>query len=524
MARSKRKADEPAELPRAPVLARLRERLSLPGLESWSTNIRTVLLNLFFLIIVIILVPLLIGQFRRDQVIIEPIAVPESLAARGLTAEVSASRIWDGLADVKLAARTAKDSIAALPDARRVEFSFPDSGLSIESLVFHVRRLFNAYETRIAGEFICDTAECSAEGMRLRLRVIRDNVELVDLPPIGATEERDYFRDAASGILSVLDPFVAIAAASEAEPLKATILARRMIRSHHKDAKWAHNLVGLIRFNTGDTTAAIAEYRAALALDPAFLPARTNLGNALEATGDLAAAKAEYAEAKRLEPKNIYATEGFAEIALAEGDADAAVKLYLEAAEAAPVDPRYPTKAGRILLAQGKSDEGVAQLSRALELDPGYLPAFAELAAMHLVKGDHKAAERLYRDAADYAPTDADAQSSHGRMLAITGDFAGAEIRYAKAVELMPSSAAYRLELARVLQRLTRHAEALAQLDEARKLDPDNADIWMSLGDSYRDTGKNPDAVAAYKKYLELATPDAYMRPVAERFIELLAG
>lgn len=524
MARPKRKADEPAELPGASVLARLRERLSLPGLESWSTNIRTVLLNLFFLVIVIVLVPLLIGQFRRDQVIIEPIAVPESLVARGLTAEVTASRIWDGLADVKLAARTSKDSIAALPDARRVEFSFPDSGLSIESLVFHVRRLFNAYETRIAGEFICDTAECAPGGMRLRLRVIRDNVELVDLPPINATPEREYFKDAASGILSLLDPFVAIAAASEAEPLKATILARRMIRSHHKDAKWAHNLVGLIRFNAGDTPAALAEYRAALALDPEFLPARTNLGNALQKSGDLAGAKVEYAEVKRRDPGNVFAAEGFAEIALAEGDTDSAVKLYLEAADAAPVDPRYPTKAGRILLGLGKTDEGVVQLTRALELDPGYLPAFVELAAMHLVKGDHKAAERIYRDAADYAPGDADAQSSHGRMLALVGDFAGAEIRYAKAVELMPTSAAYRLELARVLQRLKRHAEALVQLEEARKLEPENADVWMSMGDSYRDTNRNPDAVAAYRKYLELAKPDAFMRPVAERFIELLAG
>jgi tetratricopeptide (TPR) repeat protein len=524
MARARRKADEPAAAAAPSVLARLRERLSLPGLESWSTNIRTVLLNLFFLVVVIVLVPLLIGQFRRDQVIIEPIAVPESLAARGLTAEVTASRIWDGLADVKLAARTSKDSIAALPDARRVEFSFPDSGLSIESLVFHVRRLFNAYETRIAGEFICDAADCAPDGMRLRLRVIRDSVELVDLPPIGAKPERDYFRDAASGILSVLDPFVAIAAASETEPLKATILARRMIRSHHKDAKWAHNLIGLIRSNGGETAAAIAEFRAALALDPAFLPARTNLGQALATTGDLAAAKVEYAEARRLDPKNVFAAEGFAEIALAEGDADAAVKLYLEAAEAAPVDPRYPTKAGRILLGLGRTDEGTAQLTRALELDPGYLPAFAELAAMHLVKGDHKAAERIYRDAADYAPNDADAQSSHGRMLAIVGDFAAAELRYARAVELMPTSAAYRLELGRILQRLKRHADALVQLDEARKLDPANADVWMSLGDSYRDTGRNPDAVAAYKKYLELATPDAFMRPVAERFIELLSG
>ncbi len=524
MARVRRKAEETALTPIQSAWARLRERLSLPGLESWSTNVRTVLLNVFFLVIVVVLVPLLIGQFRRDQVIIEPIAVPEALVARGMTAEVVASRIWDGLSDVRRAAKTSKESISALPDSRRVEFSFPDSGLSIESLVFHVRRLFNAYETRIAGEFICETADCAPEGLRLRLRVVRDAVELVDLPPIGASSDREYFAEAASGILAILDPFVAISAASAEKPLSATILARRMIRSHHKDAKWAHNLIGLIRADEGDAKAATEEYRAALALDPAFIPARVNLGNALLKAGDLAAARTEYAEVRRLDPKNVFASEGFAEIALAEGKTDEAVAIYLQAADASPVDPRYPTKAGRILLNIGRTDEGVAQLTRALELDPGYLPAFAELAAMHLAKGDNAAAERIYRNAADYAPEDTDAQASHGRMLAIVGDFAGAELRYARAVKLAPADAAYRLELGRVLQRLSRHDEAMAQLLEARKLAPENADVWMSLGDTYRDTGHNADAVAAYRKYLELAKPDDFMRPVAERFIELLSG
>ncbi|MDP3899423.1 MAG: tetratricopeptide repeat protein, partial [Mesorhizobium sp.] len=349
MARIRRKAEEPVAAGQS-VLARLGERLSLPGLESWSTNIRTVLLNLFFLVIVIVLVPLLIGQFRRDQVIIEPIAVPEALAGRGLTAEVVASRIWDGLSDVMMAANTSKESIAALPDNRRVEFSFPDSGLSIESLVFHVRRLFNAYETRIAGEFVCGDGECLPAQMRLRLRVVRDGVDIVDLPPMGERPERAYFADAASGILTVLDPFVAIAAASEAEPLKATILARRLIRSHHKDAKWAHNLVGLIRGRAGEQAAAIEEFRAAIALDPDFLPARNNLGGALLRSGDVAGARAEYEEVRRRDPKNVFAAEGFAELALAAGDRTAAVAHYLDAAEWDPVNPRYFTKAGRIEL------------------------------------------------------------------------------------------------------------------------------------------------------------------------------
>lgn len=524
MARTKRKGEERHPAERGSVLSTLADRLSLPALESWSTNARTVLFNLVFLGLVVLLLPVLVGQFRRDQVIIEPIAVPEALAARGLTPEVAASRIWDGLSDVTRAARTSKETIVALPDDRRVEFSFPDSGVSIESLVFHVRRLFDAYETRIAGEFVCATAECTPETVSLRLRVVRDGVDIVDLPAMGGRTERAYFAEAASGILSVLDPVVAIGAAAESEPLRATILARRLIRSHHADAKWAHNLIGLIRSDAGDTAAALAEFRAAIALDPDFLPARNNLGNVLLRTGDLAGARAAFEAVQARDPRNVHAAEGFAELALATGDPATAVRHYLDAAERDPVDPRYFTKAGRIELAAGRKAEGVALLTRALELDPGYLLAFGELAAMHLANGDHEAAERIYRDAADYAPGDAEAQMAHGRILAILGAWDASVARLARASELDPGNAGYRLQWAVSLQRLGRHEEALALLLDAEKLAPSDADIQMSKGDAFRDLGRAAEAVSAYRRFLDLAAADAVMRPVAERLIELLSS
>lgn len=502
----------------------LRERLSLPGLEAWSTTLRTLFLNALFLIAIIVIVPVLISQFRRDQVVIEPIAVPEALAAQGLTADVAASRLWDGLADVVAQSRTSKEVVTAIPDARRVEFSFPDSGFSVESLVFHLRRLFNAYETRIAGEFVCADPNCSREGLRLRLRIIRAGVDIIDLPQLGARSERDYFADAGSRVLSLLDPFVAIAAAADTQPLTATTLARRLIRAHHKDAKWAHNLIGLIRLSAGDMTAAVADFRAAIELDPAFLIAHANLGNALRLSGDLAGAKAEFDTIRRRDPKNVLAAEGFADLALAGGDREGAVRLLQEAADLDPVNPRYFAKAGKIELDAGRKDEGTKLLSRALELDPGYLPAFASLAAMHLASSDYVAAEKIYRDAADYAPEDADAQASHGRMLAILKRWDEAADRYARAIALAPRSDAYRLEYARCLQRLGRHEDALSALRQALEIAPGNADIHMSLGDSFRDLGRNADAVAAYKKFLELDKNDSPMRPVAERFIEILAG
>lgn len=503
---------------------RFRERFSLPQIEAWSTTFRTVFLNALFLLAIIVVLPVLISQFQRDQVVIESIGVPEALEEQGLTGNVVASRVWDGLQDVVRQSNTAKDSIVAIPDARRVEFSFPDSGFSVESLVFHVRRLFNAYETRIAGEFVCSAKNCDRAGMRLRLRVIRQGVDVIDMPPIGDRTERDYFADAGGRVLSLLDPFVALAALSETQPLKATTLARRLIRAHHKDAKWAHNLVGIIRQNQDDKPGAIEEFKAAIALDPGFLQARSNLGGALVRAGDLAGAKAEFDETLRRDPDNVWALEGNAELALATGDVDGAVKWLVAASDSDPVNPRYFAKAGKILSDHGRRDDAIAMLKRSLELDPGYPLAFAFLAAIHVGENDMVAAEKVYRDAADYAPDDADAQASHARILAILHRWEDATVRYERATVLAPNNDAYWLEYGRCLQRLGRLDDASVALGKAAELAPKNADVQMSIADVHRDAGRKPEAIAAYKRYLELAAADAIMRPVAERFIQILSG
>ncbi|QPC93122.1 lipopolysaccharide assembly protein LapB [Mesorhizobium sp. INR15] len=533
MAHQRRKAESTAEQPPETMdvspkpqgrQGRLRDRFSLAGFDTWSTTVRSIFLNALFLIAILVVVPVLVGQFRRDEVVIEPIAVPEALSKEGLTADVAASRIWDGLQDVTAKAKTSKASISAIPQSRRVEFSFPDSGFSIESLIFHVRRLFNAYETRISGEFVCSDSECARAGLRLRLRVVRDTVEIIDLPPIGDQPERQYFADAASNVMANLDPFVAIAADAEKEPLRATTLARRLIRSHHKDAKWAYNLVGLIRYNASDLPAAIEDFRAAIALDTGFLPARLNLGNVLRVSGDLDGAEAEFSEVRSRDAHSALAIEGFSDVAMARKKPDEAIAFLIQAADLDPENPRYYAKAGKIELDRRNKDKGVSLLRRSLELDPGYIVSFAYLASMYIGDGNYEEAEKVFRDAADYSPSNAEAQAQDANLLALLHKWDAAAERYDRARTIEPGNAAYWLEYARCLQALGKQKEALAALDTAVKLAPDNAEIYSALGDSYRGTDRKPEAIAAYKKFLELDKTNAPSRPIIQRFIEILSG
>jgi tetratricopeptide (TPR) repeat protein len=74
-----------------------------------------------------------------------------------------------------------------------------------------------------------------------------------------------------------------------------------------------------------------------------------------------------------------------------------------------------------------------------------------------------------------------------------------------------------------MLQHLGRHDEALAQLENVARLTPDDPEIYIAMANGYRDTGRKAEAVAAYRRFLEVDKSDDPMRPIAERFIEILS-
>src|SRR5262245_14969317 len=58
-----------------------RRRVTVTTLEQSSTKVRVVLLNLAFVGAFLLVVPVIISQFWQNDVMIEPISVPDSLAA-----------------------------------------------------------------------------------------------------------------------------------------------------------------------------------------------------------------------------------------------------------------------------------------------------------------------------------------------------------------------------------------------------------------------------------------------------------
>ncbi len=478
--------------------------MSLPAVGAASTRLRTVLLNFAFLAAFVILVPVIASQFWRNEVLIDKIPVPDALASLGLTPDVAASRLWDGLRDATLEAGTSKQSLVAIPNSQRVQFSLPESGFSMESLIQQTRQFFHAYQTRISGEFTCSDPACDPAGIKLRLRVLRDRTDVIDLPPLGDTPLRDYFTNAAVQVLSVLDPFVAIAAIADTQAVRATVLARNLIRQRHPDAKWAHNLIGIIKRVAGDQQASIAEFRAALALDPDFFIARRNLAARLVETSDLEGARLEYDILERLRPGDPEVIAGEADLAFAEKRMADAEALLLRVAALDPKNPYYLARIGDVAIASGDTGKAETYLKKALQLDPSFVPALATLGRLYIDANDLDAATPVYADYAEYAPDNAEAQALYGQILLLSNDTERALAQFDKSLAIEPDNLELLELTARALKGEGRLPEARERVEQALAIAPERPETNAELASIQLFEGKLEDALASWERAREL--------------------
>lgn len=490
-----------------PDPAPARVPLSLPGVGAASTSLRTVTLNFAFVAAFVLLVPVLVSQFWRSEVLIDRIPVPAALAELGLTPEVAASRLWDGLRDATASARTSKASLTAIPDSQRVQFTLPESGFSMDSLIQQTRQFFNAYQTRIGGEFTCADVSCDRSGIRLRLRVITDHARIVEMAPLGDTPLRDYFTSAAVQILSILDPFVAIAAVQDAQPTRAMVLARNLVRQNHPDAKWAYNLVGNLK--TDDIEGAIAAYEAALSIDPRFVIARSNLAAHLVMAGRLEEARGHYDILAREAQDDLLVLTGLVQFALVDGRLDDAETLATKGAALAPRDPYYIAKLGEVWQARGDAEKAREQYERALLMDPSFVPALGALGVHYLSTGDLQSAELLYADFVEYAPGDLDANLMYARLLSARGENDLALDHYARSLEIAPDDPVVLTETANLLVGMGRTDEAASYLRRALALEPENAAAHAQLGRLLMMKSDFPGAMASYGQAVALAPENA---------------
>jgi putative PEP-CTERM system TPR-repeat lipoprotein len=216
------------------------------------------------------------------------------------------------------------------------------------------------------------------------------------------------------------------------------LAAAQALAKQQPDNPQVHNLEGVVELAKGERAGARAAFAKAVALQPNFFPAITNLARLDMQDHQPEAAKKHFLALLEKDQKNFGAMAGLADIALA----------------------------------QGKPDEATSWLEKASNLNPDAVAPALRLGGLYLHTKQAQKAVTLARKFQTANPTNADLLDLLGQAQLATNDAAGALETYSKLVNVLPKSALAQVRLATADELLKNEDAAADDLKHAVELQP----------------------------------------------------
>jgi tetratricopeptide (TPR) repeat protein len=288
----------------------------------------------------------------------------------------------------------------------------------------------------------------------------------------------------------------------------------------------AHKLLGRIYLRSlGDMQSgngsssvlklAIEQYEQIIKIEPDNMDDHLLLGRLYRLNNDLGKAEAEFKTAVKLQPNSEEAVTTLAYLYNEEGDANHAVQVL----SSVPDDGRSAkiySALGYTYEQQKQYKEAINAYRHAIDLDRDNLDAIRGLAENLMNDGQTEAALEQYKVIADANPEDAQTYLHMAEIYRKSGKFDLALENLKKAETMVQDSIEVPYNVAAVYQAQGRYDDASQTLlDLLKKTEkPDNsytqgernnrAVFLERLGTVYRDQGKYPEAVDAFRKMVAL--------------------
>jgi tetratricopeptide (TPR) repeat protein len=236
-------------------------------------------------------------------------------------------------------------------------------------------------------------------------------------------------------------------------------------------SSFAHNNLGLVLAERGESRSAINEFRRAVQIDPVFVEAHTNLGHFLALQG-------------------------------ARREAIAHLRQALE------VDPQYANAhntLGNVLADAGELDDAIEHFRKALQTDPQFGMAHYNLGRVLARRGNLEEAMAHYRTALTINPADADIHNNLGLLLQSRGRLDQAIRQFREALRVNPNYAKAYFNLGKAVMQQERHDEAVHYFQQALRIQPGVAEIHENLARALARQGKKEEAVQQYEEAIRLS-------------------
>jgi Flp pilus assembly protein TadD len=247
------------------------------------------------------------------------------------------------------------------------------------------------------------------------------------------------------------------------------------------------NYVGAYYFQKNQTAVAERNYLDALATDPKYYDALSNLADVYRMQGRLAEAE----------------------------------QSYLKAIEyGAPyADTRY--NLGVTYTSQGRYQDAIRPLLDAVEIQPSNTSARYNLGWNYDQLGQGAQAEQAYAETLQYKPAYPEPRINLGVLLTKQGRLDEALTQLQSAQLYAPDHPVLLYALGDVLMKLKRYEAAIAQFKQLLKREPENKLVYTSLGLCYEGMGVNVEAKIHFQKAIDIAPQEQYTNTAREHLARL---
>ncbi|MCB0253809.1 MAG: tetratricopeptide repeat protein, partial [Anaerolineae bacterium] len=294
-------------------------------------------------------------------------------------------------------------------------------------------------------------------------------------------------------------------------------------------------LLGLVLRQSDRVEESLEPLAQAIELDPDYLPAYIQQGDALLDLGRADEAETSYrvvvdrlqgtpnalAAAPPADPPPVFETiepwrawTGLARALQIEGRLDEALALAREVEGQRPEVLQTPLLVGDLLRAQGDYDGAQQAYDRAVAVAPRSAVPVVRQADTYLRSGDLTAAQERFEAALSLDPTNADGLLGLARAYSLAGggtgavEFRKAEARLKEAIEFAPDNVASYQALGDLYLAYDRPEEAVAQYELARQLATTDLFTLGRLGSALLAAGKPADAIAVLEQRVTQALGD----------------
>jgi serine/threonine-protein kinase len=266
---------------------------------------------------------------------------------------------------------------------------------------------------------------------------------------------------------------------------------------------------GMIYHGTGQYQQAAGDFQRALRLNPFSVAAHRGLAEAYEAMGRVQEAEATFRQAIEMHPKDWAGYQVLGGFYVRRAAYQKAEECYRRVTELTPDNCWGFYNLGAAYYYQGRYDEAIAMFEHSLKLRP-VAAAYSNLAAVYYLTGRYEEAARTYRKAVDVQPANRAAWGNLGdAYLRLPGQDEKAKEAYRQAIRLAetelsvnPNSAEVRASLGLYCARLSDQPRALAEIAQARKLEPANTRVLFRCALAYELVGRRALALETLKEAL----------------------